>query len=97
MANQESSVFLRVAEGGSDTSPEAREVWLDLLRKVPEGKKIAMVIEMNLFARRMAEVGVRMRYPAASGREVFLRVAALHLTREDMIRVYQWDPLEHGY
>jgi len=81
----------------SDTSPEAREVWLDLLRRTPAGKKIAMVFEMNRFARHMAAMGVRMRYPEASDREVFLRVAALHLMREEMIRVYQWDPLEHGY
>ncbi len=81
----------------ADTSPEALEVWLSLLRKKTVSEKMAMVFEMNRFARQMAEMGVRMRYPSANDREIFLRVAALHLSREDMIRVYQWDPEEHGY
>jgi hypothetical protein len=79
----------------SDTSPEAMRVWLELRRRMPNGEKLAGVFELIDFARQMAATGVRMRYPQADEREVFLRVAALHLTREEMIRVYGWDPEEH--
>jgi hypothetical protein len=81
----------------SDTDPKALEVWLDLLRKMSDGEKIAAVFELTRFARQMAEAGVRSRYADASEREVFLRTAALYLSRDEMIRAYQWDPQEHGY
>jgi hypothetical protein len=81
----------------ADTSREAMEVWPSLLRNKTAGEKLAMVWEMNRFAPQIAAIGVRMRYPEASDREVFLRRAALHFSREDMIQVYQWDPEEHGY
>ena len=51
-----------------------------------------MAFELSDFAVRMAESGVRARYPEASEREVFLRSAALRLPRDLMIRAYGWDP-----
>ena len=68
-------------------------VWIDLLRKKSDGEKIAAVFELIDLACEMAEIGVRSRYPQASDREVFLRTAALRLSRDEMIRAYQWDPL----
>jgi hypothetical protein len=40
----------------------------------------------------MAAAQVRMRYPQADEREVFLRDAALDLSREEMIRVVRLEP-----
>ena len=77
----------------SDTDPAAMAVWVDLLRKKPDGEKIAAVFELIELAWKMAETGVRSRYPEANNREVFLRTAALRLSRDEMIRAYQWDPL----
>ena len=77
----------------SDTDPAAMAVWLNLLRRRSDSEKIAAVFELIGFAWDMAESGVRSRYPDAGEREVFLRTAALHLTREEMIRAYHWDPL----
>ena len=70
-------------------------VWLNLLRNQSAGEKIAAVFEFTALAWDMAERGVRSRYPNASEREVFLRTAALHLSREEMTRAYEWDPQEH--
>ena len=81
----------------SDTAPQAIEVWLELLRKMSDGEKTASVFELIRFAREMAETGVRFRHPCAGNREVFLRTAALHLSRDEMIRAYQWDPQEHEH
>ena len=76
----------------SDTDPRAMDMWVETLRKQSPGEKIAMVFELTAMAWEMAERGVRARYPNASEREVFLRTAALHLSREEMIRAYGWDP-----
>jgi hypothetical protein len=76
----------------SDTDPAAMAVWLDLLRKKSEGEKLTALFDLIGFAWDMAEIGVRSRYPNASDREVFLRTAALHLSRDEMIRAYRWDP-----
>jgi hypothetical protein len=79
----------------SDTDPKAMTVWVETLRNKSAGEKIAAVFELTAMAWEMAERGVRSRYPNASEREVFLRTAALHLTRDEMIRAYHWDPQEH--
>lgn len=79
----------------ADTAPRAMEVWLEHLREMTPGEKIATVFELIRLAQNMAAAGVRSRHPNADEREVFLRVASLHLTCEEMIRVYHWDPREH--
>jgi hypothetical protein len=68
------------------------EVWLDMLRAKTPGERILMAFELSDFAVRVAESGVRVRYPEASEREIFLRSAALRLPRDLMIRAYGWDP-----
>jgi hypothetical protein len=79
----------------TDTDPRAREIQLRILRSKTEGERIAMVFELSEFANRMAESGVRARYPEASEREIFLRCAALRIPRDLMIRAYGWDPETH--
>jgi hypothetical protein len=79
-------------EDFTDTDPRAMEVWLNVLRGRTPEERIAMVFELTDFATRMAEAGVRARYPEASEREIFLRTAALRLPRDLMIRAYGWDP-----
>ncbi len=79
----------------ADTDPRAMEVWLDLLRRMPAGKKIESVFSLSRMAIQFSEAGVRMAYPEADDREVFLRTAARRLSRDLMIRVYGWDPHAH--
>ncbi len=76
----------------SDTDPKALEVFLDLQRKMSPGEKLRAVFELTEFMLHFAESDVRRLYPKADEREVFLRLAARHLGRETMIRVYGWDP-----
>ncbi|MGD0298917.1 MAG: hypothetical protein ABSE86_17560 [Bryobacteraceae bacterium] len=76
----------------SDTDPRAMEVWLDLLRRMPHGKKLESVFALSRMAIQFSEAGVRMAYPDADEREVFLRTAARRLPRDLMIRAYGWDP-----
>jgi len=76
----------------TDTDPRAMEVWLDLLRKMTPGEKIAAVLNSAQFVLQMYEMGVRRLHPTASDAEVRARVAARHLPRDLVIRAYGWDP-----
>lgn len=80
----------------SDTDPKAMEVWLDLLRKMPAGQKIGTVFALSTMAIEFSKAGVRMNWPDANDREVFLRAASRRLSRDQMIRVYGWDPEVNG-
>ncbi len=86
---------MRHPQGVTDTDPRAREVWMEVLRSKTPGERIDIAFNLTEFALRMAESGVRARYPGASEREIFLRSAALRLPRELMIRAYGWDPDAH--
>lgn len=68
------------------------EVWLRLQRTMPIGQKLAATLGASQFVLQLYEMGVRERHPSADDREVLLRVAASHLSRDLMIRAYGWDP-----
>jgi len=76
----------------TDTDPRAMEVWLELMRQMPAGQKLAVALNGAQFVLQLYEMGVRRMHPQASDQEVLLRVAARHLPRELMIRAYGWDP-----
>ena len=76
----------------TDTDPKAMEVWLDLQRTKSPGEKLAIVLGASQLLLQFYEMGVRRRYPQACDREVLLRIGAIHLPRELMIRAYGWDP-----
>jgi hypothetical protein len=80
----------------SDTDPKAMEVWLDLQRRMSAGEKLATVLAASHLVLGMYEAGVRLQYPQADDREIFLRMAARHLDRDLMIRAYGWDPDLHA-
>ena len=75
-----------------DTDPKALQAFIDLQRKMTPAEKTAGVFQMNEAVRRIRETRERKLYPRASGREIFLRVAAYHLDRDTMLRVYGWYP-----
>jgi len=80
----------------TDTDPRAMEVWLDLLRKMTPGERIAATLDLSEFILRMSEIGVRSAFPTADDREVRMRVGARYLPRELMICAYNWDPESNG-
>lgn len=60
-------------------------------------QKLAVVSQLTLAAEELATAGIRMRHPGASGRELELRLGALRLDRDTMVRVFGWDPETEGY
>ena len=79
----------------ADTDPKALEVYIQLHREMTPGQRLARVFELCAFQQSLQVANVRAMYPAASDAEVFLRVAARHLGRDLMIKVYNWDPDLH--
>jgi hypothetical protein len=76
----------------SDTDPKVLEVWFEMLRRMPLGQKLRMALDSSQMMMAFASAGVRLQYPNASEREIFLRSAARRLDRDTMINVYGWDP-----
>lgn len=58
---------------------------------------LAIVAELYRDSQRLAEIGVRMRYPGATDREVMLRLASLRNGRDVMIEAFGWDPEIEGW
>jgi hypothetical protein len=75
-----------------DTDPKALEVFIDLQRKMTPAEKMAGVFQMNEAVRQIRETRERKLHATADEREIFLRVAAYHLDRDTMLRVYGWCP-----
>ena len=82
----------RPSDWYSDTDPKALDVFIELQRKMTPAEKTAGVFKMNEAVRRITETHERTMHPRASDREIFLRVAAHHLDRDTVLRVYGWCP-----
>ena len=76
----------------SDTDPRAMEVFVDLHRRMSASEKVTWVMRLNNMLLQLSLADVREQFPGASEREIFLRMAARHLDRDLMIRVYGWRP-----
>lgn len=76
----------------SDTHPDALRVWLDIQRRLTPEQKFRQVVEMYEAITAAQTAEMRRLYPAATEREVFLRVAARRLGPELMRKAYGWDP-----
>lgn len=79
----------------ADTTPEALAVFYELQRQRTPSQKLNDVFELTEWMIANAEAGVRLRYPDATDREVFLRAASLRIPRDLMIAAYGWDPESH--
>ena len=59
-------------------------------------EKLQRVAELNAAVLELAAAGIRRRHGAVAEEELRLRLAALWLDRETMVRAFGWDPREHG-
>jgi hypothetical protein len=72
----------------ADTSPEAWQVWLDLVRKMTPAERLQRAFELTEAARKLSEAEIREANPGASERELFLRFAQRQLGDEIFRKVY---------
>ena len=93
----DAGIMIAAGKVPSDTSKEAEQVYLKLLREVPLWRKAAMVNSLTKACQELAIAGIRMRHPNASEKEILMRLSALWLDRAMMVRVFNWDPQLEGY
>jgi hypothetical protein len=79
----------------ADTHSDALDVFWQLQGQRTPAQKLQDVFELSQWMMTASEAGVRLRYPDARDREVFLRAAALRIPRDLMIKAYGWDPAQH--
>ena len=71
-----------------DTTPAAEAVLLRRWREMTAAEKATLVSDLSESVNNLALAGLRQRYPDASPRECFLRLAVLRLGRPLAIRAY---------
>jgi hypothetical protein len=80
-----------------DTDSAIEERQLEAWRHMTPAQKLHVVGELVRASEELARVGVRQRHPRATAREIALRVAALRLDRQTLLRWLGWDPEREGY
>ena len=71
-----------------DTSPEIEARQVEAWREMSNARKAALITGLTQSAYALTAAGVRHRYPSASPREQFLRVAIIVLGDELACRAY---------
>lgn len=81
----------------NDTPKHIQRVLISGIRQMSPQQKLQRVSELTQAVQQLALARIRKQYGARSEHEQRLRLAALWLDRETMIRVFQWDPQVMGY
>jgi hypothetical protein len=81
-----------------DTHPAIERILIEGYRRMSPMEKLERVAALNRALDELALARIEATYGLdMSTREKQLRLAALRLDRETMIRVFDWDPEEKGY
>jgi hypothetical protein len=80
-----------------DTTPKTQLKHYELMRRLPPSKRLALAFELTHATRQLILSDLHHRFPDAGEDEIRRRFIARVLPREDVIRVYAFDPQEEGY
>jgi len=83
--------------GIHDTSGKIQKLLISGYRQMSPQQKLKRVSELNKAVQQLALARIRKQYGRLSEQEQQLRLAALWLDRDTMIRVFHWDPRREGY
>jgi len=72
----------------SDTSPKVEQLQIDLIRRMPAWKKLALLDDLNETVRAFAISGIKQRHPEATPERIRRLLAELMLGPELAGRVY---------
>jgi len=72
----------------SDTTMQAREIQLDLYKKMPPARKIELVFDAYRTGQLLSMAGIRNQFPTASEDEIWHIWAKRHLGEELYNKVY---------
>jgi len=81
----------------TDTPDAVMAEMVDRWRRMSPSEKLDQVAQLNQACDQLSEAGVRSRHPDANDDEVRMRVFALRLGRELMVKAYDWDPAIEGW
>jgi hypothetical protein len=81
----------------TDDDPDAERAHVAMLRSAPLWKRAEQLAGLIHARRVLILADLRRRYPRADADELRKRLAARLLPREDVIRLFDWDPEEEGY
>jgi hypothetical protein len=81
----------------SDTHPSIYKMMIAGYRDMSPHEKLKCVDELTKAVQQFALSRIQKQYGNIPEREQQLRLAALWLDRETMMRVYNWDPRKEGY
>jgi hypothetical protein len=81
----------------NDTSKEAERILIDGYSAMSAEKKLQQVSVLTLMVQRLALARIRSQYGAMGETVEKLRLAALWIPRETMIKLFSWDPEIQGY
>jgi hypothetical protein len=81
-----------------DTPPEVEQRLREAYRRMSPLQRLMKAMEMNRAVQELAAARIKAQYgPDLSERELRLRLAALWIDRETMVRAFGWDPEIQGY
>ena len=80
-----------------DMTPEAELILIEMIRDTPMWKRAEQLNNLIYAHRVLILADLRRRYPNADALELRKRMAARLLPREDVIRIFDWDPEKEGY
>ena len=72
----------------SDTNPKIEAMQIELIRRMPSWKKIAMVDSLNETVKTLALGGIRQRHPEATSEQIRRVLAEIMLGAELARKVY---------
>ncbi|MBW3572163.1 MAG: hypothetical protein KY467_13770 [Gemmatimonadetes bacterium] len=81
----------------SDTSPEAERFLIEGYRRMSPTAKLERVFSLNRMIEQLQRARITADYGEIPEREMRLRLGALRLGRETMIKAFGWDPEEKGW
>ena len=80
-----------------DTDPQAERALIEMLRRAPTWKRAEQLAGLIEARNVLILADLRRRYPEAGAEELRMRLASRLLPREDVVRVFGWDPEKEGY
>jgi hypothetical protein len=80
-----------------DTTPKAQRVHFEMMRAVPGWKRLTLALELTQATRELILADLRHRFPQAPDEEIRRRFITRVLPRDDVIRIYGFDPQQESY
>lgn len=81
----------------SDTPQQIQQIVIEGYRRMSPEEKLRQVGQLTQSIQALARARIREQYGDIPEREQRLRLAALWLDKETMIRVFNWNPNQEGY